>query len=117
MNAIQLLILEDTNAFIERLKEAGGVSTYEIADETPSSSYNDATIDDVNVRYKLVHSKGGFEGGGESVERVLEFKIGRQTTFVRVLGSYESYNGTEWDDDWKVVYPREVKVIQYFDTP
>ena len=67
---------------------------------------------------ELVNSKGGSEGGGEYVERVMAvFKKGckKPVAYLRVTGYYESYSGTESNNDWCFVYPREVKVIQYFE--
>lgn len=65
---------------------------------------------------KLVHSEGGFEGGGDYVERVFAITDGDQdVAYVRLIGYYSSYNGTSWgDDDPEVVYPKEVTVTQYF---
>lgn len=117
MNDIQLLILEDPNAFIGKLKEDTGHSDSEIADETSMRNDEVAIIDGVTVQYKLVHSNGGGEGEGEHVERVLEFKVGKQVTFLRTTGFYSSYNGTDWSEEWSVVYPRQVVITQYFDAP
>lgn len=69
--------------------------------------------------YKQVYGKGGFEGGGDSVERVYEiFKDGQSTgIFFQHDGFYSSYEGTEWDTSVCRVYPRQVVVTKYFDSP
>ena len=85
-----------------------------------------------------VYSKGGGEGGGESVIRVWavvkgatrkkpskhdrEYKTmpslntddGEVVAHIRARGFYESYNGTEWDDDAEFVFPQEITVTKYF---
>lgn len=66
----------------------------------------------------LVHSVGGREGEGETVERVIEVKDGDAVLcYFQFTGFYASNEGTEWGDDAYQVYPREVLVTQYFDTP
>ena len=68
----------------------------------------------------IVDETGGDEGGGEYVERIIGIHTGDKagTSFVQITGCYYSNDGTYWDDDQiKRVYPREVTVIQYFDTP
>lgn len=68
----------------------------------------------------IVDETGGGEGGGEYVERIIGIHTGDKacTSFVQFTGCYYSNDGTYWDDDQiKRVYPREVTVIQYFDTP
>lgn len=117
MTDLQLMILDNTNAFLVRVMEETNTGFYELACETPSDRYEETTIDGISVLYKLAYGEGGGEGEGDYVERVLEFRIDQQVTFVRATGCYDSYNGTEWNADWTVVYPREVVVTQYFDTP
>lgn len=72
----------------------------------------------------LVSSEGGSEGDGEQIERTYAIaKVGSKEdgglvadalSYVEVTGSFDSYNGSEWNDDFYQVIPREVKVIKYF---
>ena len=69
------------------------------------------------LHLELVDSEGGGEGDGSYVHRIMGvFKSGKKKplSYLRITGYYESYNGTEYNDDWEFVEPREVKVIQYF---
>lgn len=81
------------------------------------------------IALKTVESEGGGEGGGDSVTRVYEvlknvtpgkkrgFEGGETICFLRSCGYYSSEEGTEWDNDFDRVYPRQVVVTQYFDSP
>lgn len=98
-------------------------------------SINSIQADGYSLRE--VYSKGGGEGGGESVIRIwaviqgatrkkrtkddIEWGIpaslnndGEVVAHIRVRGFYESYNGTEWDDGAEFVFPQEVTVTKYF---
>ena len=63
-----------------------------------------------------VAGEGG-EGEGDSiwtVSRILDKKTG-EVFFIRFDGHYESWNGSDWsNNDWSIVKPQEVKVIQWF---
>lgn len=76
----------------------------------------------------LVNAKGGGEGDGEYVERVIgaypiidsnnfdSFKLNvKDARFFKINGCYQSYDGVTWDDasDLKEVTPKIVQVIQY----
>lgn len=64
----------------------------------------------------IVNEEGGYEGGGEYVERVIGIHNGDKTkctAFVRITGSYYSYDGTTYDDELKQVFPHQVTVTQY----
>ena len=67
----------------------------------------------------IAHGEGGHEGGGEYVERVIELKDGDNVLcYFQITGFYASNEGTEWNtDEVQQVFPREVRVIQFFDTP
>ena len=68
---------------------------------------------------RCVHSVGGFEGGGDHAERVFVVtKDGVDTEhFFKITGYYNSYEGTTWGEMAERVYPRQVMVTQYFDSP
>lgn len=66
-----------------------------------------------------VDATGGNEGGGDYVERVFEIADvdGISYGFVRQTGFYTSEYGTEWDYEITRVYPKQVVVTQYFESP
>ncbi len=67
---------------------------------------------------RIAHRDGGREGEGDHVERVIAIVdiVGNDLAYIQQTGFYSSDYGTEWDDSWEQVYPREVKIIQYFNT-
>lgn len=85
---------------------------YEYEDYGPKQSVHGMYI-------KCVESEGGGEGGGEYVGRVFGiFKpIGESddegVAYFFKSGTYNSYEGTEWDPDLSVVYPQQVVVTRY----
>lgn len=116
MNDLIELAETQPAAFIEKVIDAAEVSISDLCNGYSRTS--DVELDGYYVSWTIVHSEGGHEGEGESVDRVLQFRIGRSfVIYLRTGGSYESYNGTEWSNEWEVVYPREVTVIQYFSEP
>lgn len=83
------------------------------------SSYDIQYQNHESDNYKLeseIDGEGG-EGQGDSiwkVSRILDKKTG-EVFFIRFDGYYESWNGTDWSsNDWSIVRPQEVKVIQWF---
>ena len=71
-----------------------------------------------NANARLVYSHGGSTGDGELVERVFFFKDGGvELGHLLFTGFYTSDEGTTYDSDITRVYPREVIVTKYFDTP
>lgn len=60
---------------------------------------------------ELVDECGDTEGGGEYSMKVFHFKD--SNLFVRVTGFYSSYNGCDWNDDWKQVFPKEKQITVY----
>lgn len=100
------LFSNDKTAFIQALLEEFGI------DEVANANYS---VNKINgIKLELVDETGGHEGGGENVERVVKITKGDQSFFVQFTGSYTSYNGTEYDDVFIFVKPREVLVTQYF---
>lgn len=115
MTHLQLLILENPAEFMQQLLDLpdfGGSMESLMWDRNL-----DVMLDGQRVQWKIVESEGGSEGEGEYVERILMFMMGDQTTYLKTTGSYDSWQGTEWSNDWKIVYPRSVSVTKYFDTP
>jgi hypothetical protein len=71
-----------------------------------------------------VQAEGGGEGQGEKVIRIFAIapkgslindiqQINGALGYVKLGGFYSSYNGTEWDDDLRVVYPKVVQVTKF----
>jgi hypothetical protein len=77
--------------------------------------YNDYENENYEIESEIV-GEGG-EGQGDciwTVSRVLDKKTG-EVFFIRFDGRYESWNGSDWSsNDWSIVRPQEVKVIQWF---
>lgn len=80
------------------------------------SDFGHEDFDRKEVEEKLgplntVYEEGGGEGGGEHVEKVWEFKD--HGVLIRLTGSYYSYDGTNWDDDFEEVFSRRVIATVY----
>ena len=68
-------------------------------------------IDGFEIKYE---DDFGGEGDGDSywlVISILELES-NEKTYIRFNGYYDSWNGTEWED-WQIVNPKEVSVIQW----
>ncbi len=71
-----------------------------------------------------VYEEGGGEGEGEHVEHVFAIapagsqavngRIASALAYVAFYGYYQSNYGTEWDDEFMIVEPRDVTIVQYF---
>jgi hypothetical protein len=66
----------------------------------------------VGVTFEYVDSYGG-EGLGEDFWSVYKFAKGVNSVLVKFDGSYQSYNGSEYDS-WYFVEGREVQVTQFY---
>ena len=75
----------------------------------------DAKIKEQLGEYELVEEDGGHEGGGEDVNRVWHFK--QHDVYVRLRGSYYSYDGTTWNDSFTQAYAKQEMVTNYYDQP
>lgn len=124
-----LLALIDTpNDFLEEFMaqvDGEDLSGYNLENAADDNSHID------NLYVHTVHEVGGYEGGGESVERVYEFVLdpeldssgsivedtGRPILYVKQTGYYNSHDGIEWDNKYTRVYPRPVTVTQYSEEP
>jgi hypothetical protein len=98
------------DAFLEALGgEISSTDVYEIEELTDTDRAG-------GIYLELVDSEGGGEGEGEYVHRIWAVRAdGHETiSYLRVTGYYQSYAGTEYNDDWTIVEPREVVVTQYF---
>lgn len=60
---------------------------------------------------EVIHEEGDCEGGGDHSEKVFHFKD--HNVFIRVTGFYSSYNGTDWENDWTEVSPKEKTITVY----
>lgn len=109
---ILTLATTDAGAFMQRVCETAGCS---ITNEDEISEIKDITIDDVQFTLKLVNSVGGYEGEGEYVERVFSITHdGVVISYVRDIGSYDSYCGLEMNGEFNFVEPRQVMITKYF---
>lgn len=79
------------------------------------SSRKDYSVDGISI--KRVVRDGGGEGEGESVYRV--YAIVKDSTdigYFSTTGYYASEYGTSWDNEFHIVYPRQVVVTEYHTT-
>lgn len=65
--------------------------------------------------FEEVHSVGNREGGGDHAEIIWHFTDPNNPEdkgiYIRITGFYQSYNGTEWDEDSLCqVFPKKRKV-------
>lgn len=76
--------------------------------ELEGETYNGLTI-------ILVNSVGGREGEGDYAERTFAVRDeqGDAVFYFEIQGGYDSYEGTEWDEDFYIVKPVQVLVTQY----
>lgn len=95
------------------------------------------TLQYEDISFREVYSKGGGEGGGETVVRVWEVVVGAKrkkptadekkwkaqaaldksgevVALIRGGGYYSSYEGTEWNDDVELVEAHQVITTKYF---
>lgn len=86
---------------IEKLK---GINGYDFEDLKNDDVYGFG-------KCKLVGEEGGYEGGGEYVERVVYFED--HGVYIRLTGVYYSYHGIDWNDDYAQVIPKEKTIIVY----
>ena len=73
----------------------------------------------------VVNSIGGGEGGGEHVERIIAaYKLIESTddrivfdtsdaSFCKLTGFYSSYEGTDWDEDLRMVSPSLKTIVEF----
>ncbi len=79
-----------------------------------SFNYKPEKMTPQGINLELVTSYGG-EGEGDLIGYVLKVTEGSESVHVRVEGSYDSYNGSEWEyANVHLVEPRQVEVTQYF---
>lgn len=76
-----------------------------------------SSFDTDNVSCQSEVDEFGGEGQGDdrwNISRIFDKKT-REAFFIRFDGYYESWNGSDWsNNDWSIVRPQEVKVIQWF---
>ena len=83
-----------------------------------------------------VYSIGGHEGEGDAVVRVFEIRKnvtsvkqnlyendpyveitdGKTVGYFKVTGFYSSYDGIEWDNNFTIVFPRQVQITEYHES-
>lgn len=81
------------------------ISKYDFADDS------DDLAEEVFGKSTLVVEEGGWEGQGEYVERVRHFID--HNVYIRLIGFYTSYHGTDYDDDYEEVKPAQKTITVY----
>ena len=76
----------------------------------PSEAF--ALLRSKQIKVTNVDSYGG-EGEGEEYWSVYEFNRGEESVYVKFNGSYQSYDGSTYDE-WFFVTPKDVVVTKYF---
>ena len=111
-NILAFLDTDDANGFIRALSPH--IEGYTNFYKKPNS-YRDVHKG-AGITLTKVGGEGGDEGEGSYVDLVFEVSaVGVPKRYLRVLGSYDSYEGTEWDDtSWHVVEPLHVVNLEYF---
>jgi hypothetical protein len=105
----ELLARTDVSSFMKLLKKE-----YDIRSDFYLETLNNIVIGGESFELSCVYSKGGIEGEGEHVERVFEVKKDGQTlNFIRTIGYYDSWDGTDWSEEYDEVKPVEVTVTRY----
>jgi hypothetical protein len=99
---------------VELRKNSSGGKSLAATLENWGDTY-DGEIEGLSV--KCVEREGGGEGEGEHVSRVYAvIKDGVEIAYFHSTGYYASEYGTDWDDIFTTVYPRQVVVTQYHTT-
>lgn len=113
-----------TAADSDQYSEDTEFDEYQLQDYADS---DDCQCDDSDVRIFLLSSEGGYEGGGEAVERV--FAIAHKDSdveekhnckfvpgaicFFSIRGYYQSYDGITWDDSIRLIKPKIVETVDF----
>lgn len=66
--------------------------------------------DEILGTHKVIKKHGG-EGQGDEWYAVRYFD--KYDVYVRIDGFYSSYNGTDFENDWYEVKPKEVQITVY----
>lgn len=69
-----------------------------------------------NLDIEIVEKVGGGEGGGSAASRVYKVTttVDDEVHYFQLTGFYDSYNGTEWDNELVEVFPHQVVVTKYY---
>lgn len=70
------------------------------------------TCEGMNIKYEFVDNYGG-EGEGEDYWSIFKFTQESASVYVQFNGSYQSYNGADFDEFF-FVKPKAVVVTQFF---
>lgn len=101
----------DLHEFLNQFFTGAGYENY----DSQIDAWESNELEFNGLTATCVYAEGGNEGGGEHVERVYAVLDGSNViAHFRFTGFYQSYNGTEWNDVFERVEPREVVVTQYF---
>jgi len=118
MNSIDLntLTVDETKAIIQRDPRIWIDAYLKLLD--------DPTVDDLKwgrdleavngFNIKQVYEEGDTEGGGEYSEVVYAITYQEERlAYFQYTGYYSSYNGTEWNDGYNIVFPYQVTLTKY----
>lgn len=95
----------EINKLIEELVDKSGDNIYDLLEDLEEGR------SELFGSTKLVDYCGDEEGGGEYSMKVFHFED--FNLFVKITGFYSSYNGFDWNDDWKQVFPKEKQITVY----
>lgn len=101
---------EEVVEYIEQLAEAEGK---ELSGNWDSNGYcGEEELTELSG-ISLEDQEGG-EGEGDYYHVVLKIeRYGYDDTYIKYVGHYDSWNGTEWYDTFNVVRPKEITVTVY----
>jgi hypothetical protein len=90
---------------LDNLKNYDG-DVYELIDSLDSNDLTEKFGEVV-----IVDEAGNSEGGGEYSHYIFHFKD--KGVYIRVTGCYTSHHGTDWNNDWTIVNPKQETVTVY----
>lgn len=102
---IEYLDYEDFNKKLEDI----GLSVGDIVDEQMSAVQWERVENEIGD-FEIVHSIGGYEGGGDHREKVIYFK--EHALYVKIEGYHSSWGESTWDEEYEVL-PKQVVITEY----
>lgn len=105
-------LLEENEQFSELFK---GSYCYLGGERSPAKENPEGFVEFDGLMVRQVDNRGGGEGQGDSVSRVLEVQTCQGSRFFELRGFYSSWDGTDWETDVKEVKPEQVTITVYKD--
>lgn len=101
----------DLGQFMTELLDLLGIGNAEIGDYETDG----ALAQGEGFSIELLDSYTGYEGGGESCYAVVKvMHLEDEIAIMRLNGIYNSFEGTEWYNDWKQVVPLTFAETSYY---